>query len=101
MGRYGSIRTCPRQVVRWREAGLTRLRAAVRREGQVAAMPKTGDELRVFSLDEANALIPKMELIMGRLQRFGIALREAIEAAAAASDVPLAEGDLSDLLLER
>ncbi len=64
-------------------------------------MAKTRGELRVFSVDEANALIPKMELIMGRLQRSGIALREAIEAAAEASDLPLADAELSQWVAEQ
>ena len=34
---------------------------------------------RLFTVDEANALIPKLEIIMGKLQRFGATLRQQLE----------------------
>ena len=55
----------------------------------------------LFSLDEANALIPKLELIMERMQRRGIELREAIEALARADGEPLSNIEVSDLLERR
>ena len=55
----------------------------------------------LFSLDEANALIPKLELIMERMQRRGIELREAIEALAHAGGEPMANIEVSDLLERR
>jgi hypothetical protein len=33
---------------------------------------------RLFTVDEANALIPKLELIMGKLQRHSLVLREQV-----------------------
>ena len=43
---------------------------------------------RLFSLQEANALIPKLELIMGQLQQHGAVLREQIEAMAQTTGQP-------------
>ena len=34
---------------------------------------------RLFTVDEANALIPKLEIIMGRLQRQGLNFRQEVE----------------------
>ena len=34
---------------------------------------------RLFSLDEANTLVPQIELVMERMQRIGIKIREEIE----------------------
>ena len=56
--------------------------------------------MRLFTLEEANALIPKMEMIMAELQRCGVALRETLESVARASDRPLSEVDLSQLIAE-
>lgn len=56
---------------------------------------------QVFSLDEANALIPKLELIMERMQRRGIELREAIEALAREGGEPMTNIEVSDLLERR
>lgn len=55
-------------------------------------MPHT----RLFTVEEANALIPKLELLMERVQRGGLELREAVASAAAAvgvepGDLPLSE----------
>jgi hypothetical protein len=56
--------------------------------------------MHLFTLEEANALIPKMEMIMGELQRCGVALRETLEAVARTSDRPLGDVDLSVLIAE-
>ena len=55
---------------------------------------------RLLTVDEANALVPRLEIIMGTLQRDGLMLREALHAVAAqggrtADDLTTAE------LLER
>jgi hypothetical protein len=55
----------------------------------------------LFSLEEANALIPKLELIMERMQRRGIELREAIEALAREGGEPMINIEVSDLLERR
>jgi len=55
----------------------------------------------LFSLEEANALIPKLELIMERMQRRGIELREAIEALAREGGAPMLNIEVSDLLERR
>ena len=55
-------------------------------------------EPQLFSLEEANALIPKLELIMERMQRRGIELREAIEALAREGGEPMINIEVSDLL---
>jgi hypothetical protein len=34
---------------------------------------------RLFSIDEANTLVPQIELVMERMQRIGIKIREEIE----------------------
>ena len=56
---------------------------------------------RLFSLEEANALIPKLELIMERMQRRGIELRAAIEALAREGSVPIHDIEVSELLERR
>src|SRR5262245_30143201 len=38
--------------------------------------------MRLFTLEEANQLIPRLEMIMERLQRYGAELRAGIEAVA-------------------
>ena len=55
----------------------------------------------LFSLEEANALIPKLELIMERMQKRGIDLREAIEAMAQEGQTPMLNIEVSDLLERR
>jgi hypothetical protein len=55
----------------------------------------------LFSLEEANSLIPKLELIMERMQRRGIELREAIEALAREGGEPMVNVEVSDLLERR
>lgn len=37
---------------------------------------------RLFTVDEANALIPKLDIVMGQLQRHGSALREQLQPLA-------------------
>jgi hypothetical protein len=55
----------------------------------------------LFSLDEANALIPRLELIMERMQRRGIELRAAIEALAREGGEPMTSFEVGDLLERR
>jgi len=55
----------------------------------------------LFSLEEANALIPKLELIMERMQRRGIELRVAIEALAREGSMPMQDIEVSELLKRR
>lgn len=55
----------------------------------------------LFSLAEANALIPRLELIMGRMQQRGLELREAIEALARDGAEPMANIEVGDLLARR
>ena len=43
---------------------------------------------RLFTVHEANALIPRLELIMGRLQRHGTALSAQIDEVARATGQP-------------
>ena len=64
-------------------------------------MSQEPSEPQLFSLDEANALIPKLELIMERMQRRGIELREAIEALAREGGEPMINIEVSDLLERR
>lgn len=56
---------------------------------------------RLFSLEEANALIPRLELIMERMQRRGLELREALEVMARETQAPLANIEISELLERR
>jgi hypothetical protein len=37
---------------------------------------------RLFTVEEANALIPRLELIMGKLQRYGMTIREEVNELA-------------------
>lgn len=55
----------------------------------------------LFSLDEANALIPRLELIMERMQRRGIELRAAIEALGREGGEPMTNFEVGDLLERR
>jgi hypothetical protein len=43
-------------------------------------IPEGALEQRLFTVDEANALIPRLEIIMGRLQQRAAELRRGIEA---------------------
>jgi hypothetical protein len=58
-------------------------------------------EPQLFTVDEANALIPRLELIMERMQRRGIELRQAIEAMARETDEPMLNVEVSQLLERR
>ena len=58
-------------------------------------------EPQLFTVDEANALIPRLELIMERMQKRGIELRQAIEAMARESDEPMMNVEVSQLLERR
>jgi hypothetical protein len=44
---------------------------------------------RLFTLEEANALIPRLEIIMSKLQRHSLALREALTELAQHTEQPL------------
>ncbi len=55
----------------------------------------------LFSVDEANALIPKLELIMGRMQRRGVELREALEGLARDGGERMANIEVAELLERR
>ena len=54
--------------------------------------------MRLFTLDEANALIPRLELIMEKLQRQGLKLREGVREVARDIDRPLAELTLDEVV---
>lgn len=58
-------------------------------------------EPRLFTLEEANALIPRLELIMERMQKRGIELRQAIETMARETDEPMANIEVGQLLERR
>jgi hypothetical protein len=58
-------------------------------------------EPQLFTIDEANALIPRLELIMERMQRCGIELRQAIEAMQRETDGPMMNVEVSQLLARR
>jgi len=58
-------------------------------------------EPQLFTVDEANALIPRLELIMERMQKRGIELRQAIEAMARETDEPMMNVEVSQLLERR
>ena len=45
-------------------------------------------EIHIFTLDEANALVPRLEWIMTRMQRAGIELRRAIDAHTESFETP-------------
>jgi hypothetical protein len=59
------------------------------------------DDTRLFTVDEANELIPKMEMIMGTLQRAGLEIRAALESRAVTSGRALAEVEIDEVLAER
>jgi hypothetical protein len=54
--------------------------------------------MKLFTLDEANALIPRLELIMEKLQRQGLKLREGVRAVARDMDKPLADLTLDEVV---
>lgn len=53
---------------------------------------------RLFTVDEANALIPRLELLMGKLQRNGLSLREHITELSAHTGQPAEEITTTHLL---
>ncbi len=56
---------------------------------------------RLFTVDEANALIPRLEIVIGKLQRNGLALRAALEKLARETDRAPADVTTDDLLRSR
>jgi hypothetical protein len=60
----------------------------------VSEEPPTPD-LRLFTVAEANALVPKLEWIMARMQRAGVQLRSAIDEYAAGFESPPDEDEVS------
>jgi hypothetical protein len=60
-----------------------------------------GTEPQLFTVDEANALIPRLELIMERMQRRGIELRQAIEVMHREGDTPMLNVEVGQLLERR
>jgi hypothetical protein len=58
-------------------------------------------EQRLFSLEEANALIPKLEIIMSRMQRRAAELRRGIEALARECGQSPDDLNTSDILTQR
>ena len=63
--------------------------------------PAVTHEPPLFTLEEANAFIPRLELIMERVQRGGIELRQAIEVMARKGGEPIANIEVSQLLERR
>jgi hypothetical protein len=57
--------------------------------------------MRLFTLQEANALIPKLELIMAQLQQKGVQLREDVRAVADAVGKPPADMTLDEVFARR
>jgi len=57
-----------------------------------------GEDSRLFSVDEVNELIPRLELIMERLQRSALELRRSFERLAEERHCGVAELDVPDLL---
>lgn len=55
----------------------------------------------LFTLEEANELIPRLELIMEKLQRKGLELRQAVRSVAGEMDKPMAELTLDAVLAQR
>ena len=56
---------------------------------------------RLFSVDEVNALIPKLEVIMEQLQRKARAVRAEVEELSRSSDQPVEMIDTSKILAQR
>ncbi len=48
---------------------------------------------RLFSLDEANTLVPQIELVMERMQRIGIKIQEEKDLELGLVDFPAQVGD--------
>lgn len=58
-------------------------------------------EPRLFTLEEANGLIPRLDLIMERMQKRGLELHHAIETMARETDEPMANIEVGHLLQRR
>ncbi|MGD9763683.1 MAG: DUF2203 domain-containing protein [Candidatus Binatia bacterium] len=59
------------------------------------------DEGRLFTVEEVDALIPRLEFIMARMQRNALELRSALEAAAAARGSAAPAIELHEVLEQR
>lgn len=58
-------------------------------------------DLRLFTPDEVNALIPKLEMIMERMQKCGLALRQEMEGLAAELGMDADQVEIPELLTRR
>ena len=56
------------------------------------------EEVRLFSVEEVDELIPRLELIMERLQRCALELRRSFELLAAEKHCPVGELDVAELV---
>lgn len=56
---------------------------------------------KLFRLDDANAIVPRLQLLMERLQRGALRLHEEMRAVAGESGVELADLSTEDLLRAR
>jgi len=56
---------------------------------------------KLFRLDEANAFVPRLESLIGRLQRGALHLQEEMARLAAESGVAVAELSAEDLVRQR
>ena len=56
---------------------------------------------RLFTVDEVNALIPKLEALMEQLQRKARAVREEVQELSRTSDQPVDSIDTSKILEQR
>ena len=56
---------------------------------------------KLFRLDEANAIVPRLQLLMERLQRGALGLHEEMRALATETGVELADVSTEDLLRAR
>lgn len=54
--------------------------------------------MKLFTLEEANALIPRLELAMARISQLGFDLRREIETVAGSLDRPASEVSPNELL---
>jgi len=57
--------------------------------------------MKLFTVDEANELIPRLELTMGRLQQLAFQLRSAAEVVARELDKPLDDLEMSEAIAHR
>ena len=64
-------------------------------EADIVSEQAPKSELHLFTLDEANALVPKLEWIMARIQRAGIELRRAIDSYAEGFETPPDQDEVS------